>query len=200
MGAALTYARRYALFTLVGIAGEDDLDAPDLPAAEPANLNASARFNGGPAALVSKPPTRARGRTPAAITRAELPVDKSALARDLLLTELSGLASPDELAAWATSVLPIKSSLATDDAQMVERAFEAKLAWIDSKASNPNGAGTELEAVASFEKPELKLPKSPRRDKRHLDYVSSKHASSASKSLGCTPSPLRGPRALAESQ
>src|SRR6516162_90405 len=31
MGAALTYARRYALFTLVGIAGKDDLDAPDLP-------------------------------------------------------------------------------------------------------------------------------------------------------------------------
>src|SRR6266508_2598955 len=30
MGAALTYARRYALFTLVGIAGEDDLDAPNL--------------------------------------------------------------------------------------------------------------------------------------------------------------------------
>src|SRR5437868_5893175 len=30
MGAALTYARRYALFTLVGIAGEDDIDAPDL--------------------------------------------------------------------------------------------------------------------------------------------------------------------------
>src|SRR3982074_3548578 len=30
MGAALTYARRYALFTMVGIAGEDDLDAPDV--------------------------------------------------------------------------------------------------------------------------------------------------------------------------
>src|SRR6266850_2233350 len=30
MGAALSYARRYALFALVGIAGEDDLDAPDL--------------------------------------------------------------------------------------------------------------------------------------------------------------------------
>jgi hypothetical protein len=40
MGAALTYARRYALFTLAGIAGEDDLDAPDL-------LTANA--NGGPA-------------------------------------------------------------------------------------------------------------------------------------------------------
>src|SRR5712691_9909460 len=37
MGAALTYARRYALFTLVGIAGEDDLDAPDLSACTPAS-------------------------------------------------------------------------------------------------------------------------------------------------------------------
>jgi hypothetical protein len=35
MGAALTYARRYALFTLVGIAGEDDVDAPDLQTAPP---------------------------------------------------------------------------------------------------------------------------------------------------------------------
>src|ERR1700757_590146 len=35
MGAALTYARRYALFTLVGIAGEDDLDAPDLLSPNP---------------------------------------------------------------------------------------------------------------------------------------------------------------------
>jgi hypothetical protein len=35
MGAALTYARRYAPFTLVGIAGEDDVDAPDLPTRPP---------------------------------------------------------------------------------------------------------------------------------------------------------------------
>jgi len=43
MGAALTYARRYALFTLVGIAGEDDLDAPDAvagPAARPRAISA----------------------------------------------------------------------------------------------------------------------------------------------------------------
>ena len=41
LGAALTYARRYALFTLVGIAGEDDLDAPDLAAPDltPAGQN-----------------------------------------------------------------------------------------------------------------------------------------------------------------
>jgi len=41
MGAALTYARRYALFTLVGIAGEDDIDAPDL-CAEPNALSSTA--------------------------------------------------------------------------------------------------------------------------------------------------------------
>src|SRR3954453_20664722 len=41
MGAALTYARRYALFTLVGIAGEDDLDAPDLNGARDGTLPGS---------------------------------------------------------------------------------------------------------------------------------------------------------------
>ena len=35
MGSALTYARRYALFALVGIAGEDDLDAPEALLASP---------------------------------------------------------------------------------------------------------------------------------------------------------------------
>ena len=56
MGAALTYARRYALFTLVGIAGEDDLDAPDLdggvlPAAglESPDLRAGVRHENDPA-------------------------------------------------------------------------------------------------------------------------------------------------------
>src|ERR1700681_2207390 len=39
MGAALTYARRYALFTLVGIAGEDDLHAPALGAADKTDAN-----------------------------------------------------------------------------------------------------------------------------------------------------------------
>ena len=56
MGAALTYARRYALFTLVGIAGEDDIDAPDLDtptnsaASRPkqATPNKNARLNGEP--------------------------------------------------------------------------------------------------------------------------------------------------------
>jgi hypothetical protein len=61
MGAAMTYARRYALFALVGIAGEDDLDAPDLDAgASPAGKLArlpdyAARPSGQPAAAQRKP-------------------------------------------------------------------------------------------------------------------------------------------------
>src|SRR5712672_1739027 len=47
MGAALTYARRYALFTLVGIAGEDDLDAPDMSGGRPNGI-APDPSNGGP--------------------------------------------------------------------------------------------------------------------------------------------------------
>src|ERR1700726_2135449 len=54
MGAALTYARRYALFTLVGIAGEDDIDAPDLstPRQQPSGperpkADGNGRLNGG---------------------------------------------------------------------------------------------------------------------------------------------------------
>ena len=49
MGAALTYARRYALFTLVGIAGEDDLDAPDIDAAPKAGtINHPSRMGSSP--------------------------------------------------------------------------------------------------------------------------------------------------------
>src|ERR1700704_91180 len=39
VGAALTHARRCAPFTLVGIAGEDDLEAPDLCAPAPTSAS-----------------------------------------------------------------------------------------------------------------------------------------------------------------
>jgi hypothetical protein len=65
MGAALTYARRYALFTLVGIAGEDDLDAPDLlapaPGAEKFAVNNKAAGKG--AAQISAKNSAARNNT-----------------------------------------------------------------------------------------------------------------------------------------
>jgi ERF superfamily len=46
MGVVLTYARRYALFTLVGIAGEDDIDAPDLSAPTAQNLGTQGSTTG----------------------------------------------------------------------------------------------------------------------------------------------------------
>src|SRR5215467_11353383 len=60
MGAALTYARRYALFTLVGIAGEDDLDAPDLCAAPPTT---TAKMGTGSSELRLPPGGDGNGRT-----------------------------------------------------------------------------------------------------------------------------------------
>ena len=69
MGAALTYARRYALFTLVGIAGEDDLDAPDLIAPtvpdlgreRPVTSNKIGRMNGGRGAATSSIGRKGKG-------------------------------------------------------------------------------------------------------------------------------------------
>ena len=101
MGAALTYARRYALFTLVGIAGEDDLDAPDIGAAPKAGADQPAEPE------VQKPNGRAfadglphsafdRGRKPRA--RQAKPVlapDQSAALRDRLVAELQALQSRD---------------------------------------------------------------------------------------------------------
>src|SRR5215831_7174935 len=58
MGAALTYARRYSLFTLVGIAGEDDLDAPDLMEPNPEIEKLGGNSNGGQQAGPDHPPRR----------------------------------------------------------------------------------------------------------------------------------------------
>ena len=63
MGAALTYARRYALFTLVGIAGEDDLDAPDLAAGTPSPAPSPAARSQTPLPTYPRPAsTKARQR------------------------------------------------------------------------------------------------------------------------------------------
>jgi hypothetical protein len=65
MGAALTYARRYALFALVGIAGEDDMDAPDLQTAASEGEPERPKVNGG------GPSNGGREQRPHAILRQE---------------------------------------------------------------------------------------------------------------------------------
>ena len=113
MGAALTYARRYALFALVGIAGEDDTDAPDAIAGAPGQQTAPAPRG--------RPPRRVLNRAPV------LPADRSAELRDRLLSELTLLQSPDQLLTWAGASLSAKDTLLAEDARAVEVAYQARL-------------------------------------------------------------------------
>jgi hypothetical protein len=152
MGAALTYARRYALFTLVGIAGEDDLDAPDLDDAPKTDADQppapdDGRPLGGNAvgAGAPKPADARRGAPPARPAKPALAPDQSAAQRGRLLAELDHVRSADDAAAWAHLSLPAKNTLTSADAQLVEAGFRAKLAAL-SEGRSDDGRG---EAVQS---------------------------------------------------
>jgi hypothetical protein len=143
MGAALTYARRYALFTLVGIAGEDDLDAPDLGVGARADDVPKASSDLGSS---TKPATGDRPLAPSddgrrgkvvRPPRTVLAVDQSAALRDRLIGELEGLRSADEAANWVHKNLPAKNTLTFDDAQLVEAAFRERLAAIEGREAAP---------------------------------------------------------------
>jgi hypothetical protein len=119
MGAALTYARRYALFTLVGIAGEDDVDAPDLPTPTeqlPIPARASDKRHGRP-----------NGGRSVSSTEPTLGAEASAELRDRLIGELTNVVSGGDAASWAHRSLPEKNKLIAADARLVEEAFGTKL-------------------------------------------------------------------------
>ena len=131
MGAALTYARRYALFTLVGIAGEDDLDAPDLtptkptPGPERPKGPDSGKLNG-----VQRHRSSSNGRRGSTDLPQATPIlatEPSAQLRDRLLGEVHKLGSSDGAARWAHKSLADKNKLTAADAQAVELAFQARL-------------------------------------------------------------------------
>jgi ERF superfamily len=128
MGAALTYARRYALFTLVGIAGEDDVDAPDLIAPTPKSSAAPARYagqtNGSGKSPFASSPTPRNAKT-SGRPKTVLPPDESARIRDQLLSEIATL-SANQTATWAHRIIGVKNTLATADAQIVEEEFQSK--------------------------------------------------------------------------
>jgi len=147
MGAALTYARRYALFTLVGIAGEDDLDAPDVAA--PAPVTGASTAGSSTDELQFPQQTRGNRKVRGAAKTASppvLPTDESAALRDRLLREIAGLASHDSAATWASEALPAKNTLTAGDAKLVEDAFEQKLSQLSALA------------VETREPPDSKVP------------------------------------------
>jgi hypothetical protein len=131
MGAALTYARRYALFTLVGIAGEDDLDAPDLNAdpnpAAPTPRPSDPRKQGGNGQVAAAQAIPRHGRLSEASARSVLGTQLSASLRESLIEQLAAINSPEEAAAWALRNLPAKNTLTTADAKMVEKQFQERL-------------------------------------------------------------------------
>jgi hypothetical protein len=142
MGAALTYARRYALFTLVGIAGEDDLDAPDLAEGGKADAADTAGMADIEGVAASSQPSDAVGeRRPAAAprrtekvprpARTVLGQEQSAALREKPLADLSQLQSDDEAADWVHKNLATKNMLITADAIAVEAGFREKLATIE---------------------------------------------------------------------
>jgi hypothetical protein len=140
MGMALTYARRYALFALVGIAGEDDLDAPDLQtptARAPTAHMAVGKGTGlatGNGSLNGRrgTPARTPTRTNVASQKAILDPEQSAARCDRLLGEVDKIGSADDAALWAYCNLDNKNGLSDDDARRVEQSFQAKLSSLEA--------------------------------------------------------------------
>jgi hypothetical protein len=187
MGAALTYARRYALFTLVGIAGEDDLDAPDLlsPAApdiKSAGPNRKDRLNDDPGQSVQQASASQRAKVGFAAPRSTLEPEASAALRDQLTAELKQIEAAEEAANWAHRVMSDKNSLTAADSERVERAFGERLVSItnDATASSrqkpePSSSGQDRKGRrrgAVIDKTILALPTARRmRDRDHVKSV-----------------------------
>jgi hypothetical protein len=182
MGAALTYARRYALFTLVGIAGEDDLDAPDLPVLQ---LTGGTEGHAGPEKMNGRPEDRVprqaaqkeRGpRRNIVVAPPVLQPDQSAAVRDRLLGEVAGLQSADAAAIWARDGIAAKNSLTAGDATLVEGAFRRRLAEL-SEALAPAAIGSapvpvDNGAPAGIDKSALAIAEPRRhRNRGHLKFV-----------------------------
>jgi hypothetical protein len=152
MGAALTYARRYALFTLVGIAGEDDLDAPDLNG----KVDAIPDVSSGVGVAPDNQSRDERPSAPVALLRKEKAVrlprtilgpEQSAASRERLLLDLDQLQSADEAADWVHKNLAAKNTLITADADLVEAGFRKRLETIElasaARKEKPQPAPTE---------------------------------------------------------
>jgi ERF superfamily len=183
MGAALTYARRYSLFALVGIAGEDDLDAPDLtePAPEIANIKINRKSGGEGDQQINSDRSTGRGRgnkSASASRQRELSTILSASLRAELLREIDGLTSADEAALWAQRRLVAKNQLSAADAQYVEEAFAAKLEVVSAQSAKADDAITALTDQSFAEKPTqidksvLGFPEPRRiRDRDHIRHI-----------------------------
>ena len=179
MGAALTYARRYALFTLVGIAGEDDLDAPDLiaPTTPAPKTETQNTKDGGP--NYQSQGQSGSGQQKLINSARTLEAEGSAVLRDQLIAQLKTLNSPDEAADWAHRVLASKNNLVLTHAEQVELAFQLKLSTlmtdqpsIAQQPEAPRRRRRRRDRATSVNKTVLALPVPRRiRDREHVKSV-----------------------------
>jgi ERF superfamily len=182
LGAALTYARRYALFTLVGIAGEDDLDAPDLlpadgpliPNRDAGRLHSPSPLNG---AAQPSPVSDKRSRSERTKPPTLSPEDSDKLRRQLV-SELEQLKSSEPLADWAQRALPLKNQLLMAHAQAVEGAFIARLSQLSEfepnrpRGQEVNDHGNPSSLADPGEQKVTVISKPvPERDREHLKFV-----------------------------
>ena len=185
MGAALTYARRYALFTLAGIAGEDDLDAPDLPISVN-DHGASEDSNAGRTDRSPKDRKRssiaAKGngtdRGPPA-RNSVMSADDSRAVRDKLIEEIAALASADAALAWAIRRIKIKNNLRAGDVAVIETAFRDRIRVLApdgyvappaESATAPEQAGSHVQSAGSAPPPapaEAKARETPKASQRN---------------------------------
>jgi hypothetical protein len=178
MGAALTYARRYALFTLVGIAGEDDIDAPDLTTPKSQSTKFEKPESGQKRRLNdadrdSRPRAASERQAGPSSLDVTLKLGLSATLRDQLLAQLNDIDSSDALTMWAHRNLSAKNCLIPADAQQVENAFQSKLAKLTTATENdgplpslsiPSSSTTEPAATSVRDARRL-------RDKLHVKFV-----------------------------
>jgi hypothetical protein len=167
MGAALTYARRYALFTLVGIAGEDDLDAPDFTTPtqqtsrpEKPKADNSGRLNGGQHYPPQRGTVRRDQKVHSRSVEPLLGTEASAQLRDRLLGELDNLAGGDDAAIWAHKCLREKNRLSAADAQRIEEGFQERLAKFATRATG------ECQTSKDAEQPSIPNSSHPKESKK----------------------------------
>jgi hypothetical protein len=176
------------LFTLVGIAGEDDLDAPDLiartippPKAERPPGNQNGQLRSGQASSTQQFSSGRRAKAVSNPPKPALDPKASTALRDQLTAGIEGIKSDEEAANWAHRVLSAKNTLTTADAERVEQAFQARLANIVTEAADGLSRDSQLpredrgkkrRRAAAIDKSVLSLP-APRRirDRDHVRLV-----------------------------
>ena len=134
------------------------------------------------AAALGHTPRRSNGARPSRRQRPPKPTlsaEESAKLRAELETELAGV-SDQELDTWAARILPTKNALTSEDSNVIERAFEARLKSLQEAETGPPDrkcSATPTDPALQRSRradPPLPFPKtSRRRDKRHLRFVAS---------------------------